>query len=355
MNTTEQQMRNGLRELAAAAEFTVELDAVVREGRRIRRSRWIRGTSVAVSVAAIGLLGWPLATGTPIPAVPIPARTPATAPPTPIRATAELPFAIADPGDLAFARVEIAAARTGLDTSVDVVAEAVGGDRVEQHYDVSGTGFWHATVAPGLELALIPGRVERVIALGGVGQAVDRQSLNGMDATVVAIQPGTAGREFAGLLWLDDDGVLHNSLGEVVPSADLPYTLVEPDGPPSPRQVVMFRDESLDVWGYLDSNSDDGVTHPLSSEPIDTMARVSATVEGDYSFTSIAVGFLPSGGSDPELTLLVANAEWTSAEVGDTGRIALLAVAERIRRDQPLVESIAYTDRDGVRTSYTPS
>lgn len=354
MTPAEQQLQDGLRDLAGAPE-AIDLDAVLRQGQRIRRNRWTRWTVAATaSVAVIALVVWPRNGTSPIPAVPAPAQTPTIAEPTPVRATAELPFEIHDPNDLAFTRVNVEATRDGDRTSLDVVAQPVTGGQVEQHYEVTGTGFWYATVSPGLELALIPGQVERLITLGGFGQAVDRQALQLMDATVVAIQPGADDHEFPGLLWLDTDGTLHNSFGDVVPSADLPYTLVEPGGPPAARQVTVFRDAGLGAWGYLDSNSDDGVAHPLASEPTDTMVGISATADDDYFYNDIRVGFLPEGGSDPDLTLSIANADWTSAEVGDTGRIALLAVAEKIQRGQPLVKEITFIDRDGVRTSYAP-
>jgi hypothetical protein len=283
------------------------------------------------------------------PAAPAPSRTvPATA-----SSSTFLDFDVFDASDLTFDSVEVTTDLAGDVVTVRVVARPFNGDQVVRGFETRAGVFGWAQVAPGLVVALVPEPVRTVFALDGGESHVDTGELPEWDAVAVGIQ--TPDRPFAGLIWEGADGVLRNSAGDVVPSAELTYQVEELPAPGlTSRSVLVFRDEMLSVWGYIDRNGDSPVTGPLDTQPVGSIQEVSSTSDGDYSYALTAIGFLPVGGSDPDLGLAVPAARWTAAELGDSGRIAFVAVADKIEPGLALVERVTYTDKSGSRVSYEP-
>lgn len=347
MDVIEEQVCEGLQRLADPVEAEVDLETVIAGGQRLRRGRrggWAIAGVAAASVAV--LLAWPAIIGGSVPAVPAPVATPT--PPVessaqPVSDRVVLEFSQWDPS-LGYDQVEIEVVRTGDNLAVGVTAGSEDAPEATGSYTSNAGEFWSVPVADDLVVALIPDRTSSVTSVGGGWEPVDSGWLSGVELTAVAVQRDSGNEDFGGLTWQSADGEVHSSKGNAA-SAVLSY---------AGGTVVVYRDEALQVWGYIDRANGDSEAKPLDTEPVATLAGLSATSEGDYFVDFVAVGFLPPGGTDPELVLTQDNITWTSEPLGNTGQLAILAVADRIKQGQPLVESITYTDTEGKRVTYNP-
>lgn len=159
-------------------------------------------------------------------------------------------------------------------------------------------------------------------------------------------EPGAA---FDALVWLGSDGIVRNSHQNVLPSAHLQVGSI---GGVFGRVLgdVVYRDERGGVWGFFFEGWDEGTgaAMPLATEPVRTLQVTSPGT----SRHDLAIGFLPVGGRDPELTTR-PGVEWTSGELGESGRVAFLAVGVAAGAT-PLVTSVTYTDQTGKRLTYHP-
>jgi hypothetical protein len=177
---------------------------------------------------------------------------------------------------------------------------------------------------------------------------VHTEYLGGVAMTAVAVEHDTGTAQE--LIWCDDINRVRDSSGQIIPSATLttrafPATGVLP--------VTVFEDNNLRLWGYFDRRNSDGHTAPLDTEPIGTLRGLGGTIDGDYVQEVTFVGVLPHGGTDPQLDTL-DGVVWDSAPIGNTGRIALLVNADRVKAGDTGVRSITYTDQDGARQTYKP-
>lgn len=343
MDAREDEMRAGLRRLAEGTESEVDVAAVIEGGDRLRRRRW--GGWAAVGVAAVmvaALVVWPALVGRPVTAIPDPASSPA--PVQPVASGVVLGFTEWDP-HLVYDEVRIDVLWTGETLAVDVAAGAPNGPpEVTGSYETPAGRYWSTRVTEDLMVAVIPERVASVTTVGVVEEPVDSAPLPGLEMTAVAVQRTDTQGEVTGLTWQALDGVVRSSVGEVV-SAELVY----PGG-----RLVVYRDEALQVWGYIDHVNGDRQTKPLDTEPVGTMVGLSATSQGEYYLNSMAIGFLPPGGTEPAFTFPHEGISWTSAVLGDTGQIVFLVKADRIKHGRAMVDSIAYTDSSGERVTYDP-
>lgn len=309
------------------------------------RMRWL--PAAAAVLAAVGLV-WgvlgPQISGSGVPAVP--ASSPGLPP-----ATAVLSFDH-DP-EMAYVSVSVTLSSTDHGIEAEVMGDR--GSRIEAlgAYGPTVGGFWSADVTPQLTVAVIPQLAANVMSTGG-SDVVRTQYVNGWDLTLVAVQHATgtaAGTTTnspgsAGMVWQDYHGTVRNSSGHVVPSARLTVP---------GRALVVFRDEPLGVWGYIDITGSDHRTLPLQSEPRGTIYSVSARLDDDgYYLDATWLGMVPAGGTDPEPRLTTPNPDWTSARLGDTGPFVFMAFANRIKSAQKLVTSVTYNDSSGQRVTYQP-
>jgi hypothetical protein len=334
MNDLESRLRDGLESIADSMEPDIDPLAALAAGERLRRARTTGWVTVGVVLATLfGLFAWTALPGRPITGIPAPAA-PTTAE-APITAMCSLSFADNRPQPT-YRSVDFSVERVGNKLTIDIVAlRSDGGPRsLNRYLEVTAGVFWSANIGPDLVVALVPDRAEIAQLPNWHSQSL---GLVGVGATAVALQrePGLA---FDGLVWLGSDGIVRDSHHIVVPSALLKVGSTE---------RVVYRDERVGVWGYFYGAGDgNGAAMPLAAEPVRTLPVHSA---GDGTLAS-SIGFLPVGGRDPELTTR-AGVEWTSGELGESGRFAFLAVGIA-DGGKPLVTSVTYTDQTGKRLTY---
>lgn len=334
MNDLESRLRDGLESIAASMEPDIDPLAALAAGDRLRRARTTGWVTAGVVLATLfGLFAWTALPGRPITGIPAPAA-PTTAA-APITAMCSLSFADRQ-SQPTYSSVDFSVERNGNTLTIDVVAvRADGGPAsLNKYLEVTAGVFWSANIGPDLVVALVPDRAKIAQLPNWHSQSL---GLVGVGVTAVALQrePGVA---FEGLVWLGSDEVVQDSHHTVVPSALLQVG--------STKRVV-YHDERLGVWGVFYEEGD-GSAMPLATEPVRTLQ---ATFTLDGTLTG-AIGFLPVGGRDPELTTR-AGVEWTSAELGESGRVAFLAVGTADGA-KPLVTSVTYTDQKGKRVTYRP-
>lgn len=332
MNDLESRLRDGLESIATSMDPDIDPLAAVAAGDRLRRARTTGWVTAGVVLATLfGLFAWIALPGRPITGIPAPAA-PTTAD-APITAMCSLSFADNQP-QATYSSVDFSVERVGSTLTIDVSAVRAAGGRpsLNKYLEVTAGVFWSANIGPDLVVALIPDRAKIAQLQNWHSQSL---GLVGVGATAVALQrePGVT---FDGLVWLSSDGIVQDSHHTVVPSARLQVGSTE---------RVVFRDERLGVWGVFYEEGD-GSAMPLATEPVRTLR---ATFTRDDTLTG-AIGFLPVGGRDPELTTR-GGVEWTSGELGESGRVAFLAVGTA-EGAKPLVTSVTYTDQTGKRLTY---
>lgn len=299
--------------------------------------RWLAGAAASLVVAA---LVWSvLGPGRPLAGVPVPVASPSR---DAVNASVRLDFDV--DASLPYAGVTIDVARRDGRLTVEVTATEDGeAPRVVGTFLTRAGEFWSTSVDEDLQVALVPGETRSAVSLNEF-DLVHLSYVGQLGMTAVAVERA-AGQPADGLIWLDAGGQVRNSLGLPVPGAALrvdSYT------------VVVFRDEGLGVWGYFDVRGGVQATRPLASEPTGALVGVSATVVDDHFYESIWIGMLPAGGTDPEPVLDQPGIRWATGPVGDTGRVAFMVFANRIKKGQRGIESITYTTAGGERVSYVP-
>ncbi len=334
MNDLESRLRAGLGSIADSMEPDIDPLAAVAAGNRLRRAHTTGWAVAGVALATLfGLFAWTTLPGRTVTAIPAPAA-PATAE-LPVTAMCSLSFADNQPQPT-YRSVDFSVERNGSTLTIDVAANRADGGpaSLSRYLEVTAGVFWSANIGPDLVVALIPDRAKVAQLPNWHSQSLP---LVGAGVTAVALQrePGLA---FEGLVWLGSDGIVRDNHHIVVPSALLRVGSTE---------RVVYHDERVGVWGFF-YEAGDGAAMPLATEPVRSLQVNSA---GDGSLAS-AIGFLPVGGRDPELTTR-SGVEWTSGELGESGRVAFLAVGSA-EKSKPLVTSVTYTDQAGKRLTYHP-
>lgn len=336
MNDIEDRLRSGLKELAEPVDAHVDTDAAVAGGNRLRRARTARWTSGGVVVAVlVGVLAWNGLAGRQVVAVPDPltTTTPAPRPPSVL-----LAFPVSDPPQ-AWTGAILSATRTGERLTIEVARVHPNGEEGVRHtYTATAGEFWSVPVEDDLVVALLPNPVVGVASLPGWEVSVNDALDIGMTAVGVQRSDPTAGA-YGGLVWRGANFDVHDSEGSVVPSAVLDA---------GDRGLIVFRDEALAVWGYLDTYNDINAAMPLTTEPVGTVYDLAKNPEGEFT----EIGFLPAGGRNPKLAVR-AGATWGSGVLGDSGRVAYLVFGVN-PAITPMVTSVAYTDANGKRMTYRP-
>ena len=337
MNDIEERLRAGLHELAETVDARVDADAALAGGERLRRGRLARWASGGVAlVALVGVLAWNGLPWRQVVAIPDPISVPTSAPGAP---TVALLFQQADPPQT-WTGANVRVVRTGDRLTIEVARVHPNGDEGASHTFTTAAGeFWSVPIDDDLVVALIPNPVISVGSLPGWEVSVN-DGLEGLGMTAVGLQRSdpTAGA-YGGLVWRGANFSVHNSEGAVVPSAVLRTR---------DRSVIVFHDEGLGVWGYLDAYNEDHAALPMATEPTGTVYDLAKNPEGEVT----EIGFLPAGGRDPKLTVR-DGATSGSAVVGDSGRVAYIVFAVNPAAT-PLVTSVTYTDASGKRMTYQP-
>lgn len=335
MNDLEDRLRAGLGSIADSMEPDIDPLAALAAGARLRRARttgWVTGGVVLATL--FGLFAWTALPGRTVTGIPAPAA-PTTAE-APITALGSLSFADYE-AQPAYRSVDFSVERNGnlLTVGIAALRSDGGAPSLSTFPDVTAGVFWSAKIGPNLIVALVPDRA-------GVANLPnwDMASIGlvGVGATAVALQR-SPGQTFDGLVWLGSDGVVQDSHHIVVPSARLQV---------GSTWRVVYRDERLGLWGFF-YDSAVGVAMPLAAEPVRKL-YVDAGGAGVEDVT--AIGILPWGGRDPELTTQ-PGVEWTSSELGESGRVAFLAHADRLAT-KPMVTAVTYADNTGERITYHP-
>jgi hypothetical protein len=266
MNDIEERLRAGLHELAEPVDAHVDADAALAGGARLRRGRAARWGSAGVVLATlVGVLAW---NGLPlrqIVAIPDPVATPTTAPRGP---SAILSFPVSDPPQT-WTGARVSVVRTGDRFTVELARVHANGDEGASHtYTTAAGEFWSVPVDDDLVVAVIPNPVVSVASLAGWDVSVN-DGLEDLGITVVGVQRSNpAVGAYGGLVWRGANFGVHNSEGAVVPSAVLSA---------GDRSVIVFRDETLGVWGYLDSCTTSRRTPRVSSPKSGSFPPADAT------------------------------------------------------------------------------
>jgi len=337
MNDIEERLRAGLHELAEPVDARVDADAALAGGARLRRGRLARWASGGVALAVlIGVLAWNGLPWRQVVAIPDPIAVPTSAPRAP---SAMLSFPVSDPPQT-WTGARVSVVRTGDRLTVELARVQANGDEGASHtYTTAAGEFWSVPVDDDLVVAVIPNPVVSVASLAGWDVSVN-DGLDALGITVVGVQRSNpAVGAYGGLVWRGANFDVRNSEGAVIPSAVLEA---------GDRSVIVFRDEGLGVWGYLDAYNDVHAALPMASEPTGAVYDLPKNPEGEVT----EIGFLPARGRNPKLTVR-DGAMWGSAAVGDSGRVAFIAFAVS-PASTPLVTSVTYTDASGKRMTYQP-
>jgi hypothetical protein len=337
MNDIEERLRAGLHQLAEPVDAHVDTDSALSGGDRLRRGRMARWASGGVVLATlVGVLAWNGVSWRQVVAIPDPATTATTARRAP---SAILSFPVSDPPQT-WTGARVSVVRTGDRLTVELARVQANGDEGASHtYTTAAGEFWSVPVEDDLVVAVIPNPVVSVASLAGWDVSVN-DGLDALGITVVGVQRSNpAVGAYGGLVWRGANFGVHNSEGAVVPSAVLEA---------GDRSVIVFRDEGLGVWGYLDAYNDVHAALPMATEPMGTVYDLARNPDGEVT----EIGFLPAGGRDPKLTVW-KGATWGSAAVGDSGRVAYIVFAVN-PGSTPLVTSVTYTDASGNRATYRP-
>ena len=356
MNDLEERLRADFRQATAGVEDTVDVEAALLAGQRARSSRRIARTAgVAALVAVAGLVGWGALRAAPVlGGHPDPLGTISAVPNTP--STSSSPYVPTDPMSATF---ELGGTINGQVPSYDSVGVTVkaNGDQMDvsvsmnkgtdkaagtilRQYSMTAGAFWSVALDKHLVLSIVPGRptwfTQRDSA--NKGAVTYPEPLTGINATAYLtgyIQSGGPDT-VRGFLWRGADGAAQDSLGNVVPSADVAL---------KDDTYWIYRDAALDTIGVVPKEGGGAYSFNLSDLTAKNMVhggmgnRVNG---GKWSWTQF--GALPPGAHDIKVVLADPGGEWSSATLSD-GWVAVAAHA--IAKTTDVITSISYTGADG--------
>ena len=212
------------------------------------------------------------------------------------------------------------------------------------NYVAPRTVYWSTEVTDRLSLVVIPGLADNVISVDS-SDVTQFAYLAGPDVTVAAVQRAKSASGVPGMIWQDFHARLRDSSGGLVASTPL--------GVPN-RDLTVFRDDRLDVWGYIDPANSTRRVFPLSTEPLTSMYRVSATQQDGDLLDATWIGITPAGVSNLMVTMSTPEQDWTDGRLGTTDRYAYLAHADKVKGTQTLVTEVSYTDKSGRHVEFQP-
>ena len=353
MNELEERLRADLFGATELIDAEPDLDAVVREGDRVLRGRFVRRVAGGVAAAlAVGLVAWVAAVPREVPGVPAPVATPSASPVTSESASIDLQdgFGMNAKGS-PYRSLEVSASRTeaGFRASFTITAED--GTRTRFSGDVQAGRAWF-TEYPRLMVGVVADRLawrDSVYPemVGGVSGT--EKLLPGLGITVVVDVAEKPGNTIKGLLWQGEDGRVHDDAGEAVPSASIGV---------AGEVGVVYLSERLGFFGYREPGGGEVVsTQDIAPDSGPVKIEIWAgTTAPEQKGRATVVGLLPEGASDPAVTLAGYGQEWSSGTLSGTGRVVFVAVGQDpTGKKGALVTKVVYTDADGKRVTYRPS
>jgi hypothetical protein len=352
MNDLEERLRAELLDAAADIDPEVDADALLASGHRARNNRTVRriavGTAFALVAGGLGWagLGYQAGRGTaPVLATPspIPSSAMAATPGSSDSVTFGLDGASLPSGADAKSIEVTATMEAGGGYTVDLMVVAKDGTTSTAHKTSEGDQLAWAQLGPRLFVGFVPHRVDWIQYIDkksdvfGANTSDDR-TFDRLDATAVYRVSDKAGN-YGGLkayIWKGSDGVFHNSLGQVVPSATITLS--------GSKQVgTFFLDKALNVLAFQQG----GGTGSTDVQSDQVQSIFGWAGEGG----GVAVGglLLPEGATNPKLVSKGTGLEWASAEL--EGRLAIVASARMPNGTEEVVHSITYTDAAGKRVT----
>jgi hypothetical protein len=346
MNDLEDRLRDSLRDLAEPVHARVDLDELVTDGDRLRRSRrnrWIVPGVVAVVLALIAVSpAFSILTRGTILAPVVPAA-PATS--TGLTESAFfVVYGIGLPSPTERLRVDAKAVGTGWD--VVITGSRSDGRVVSQQTEHLDAAPASIQLAPQVFVELLPARPAWwTFVQKGKGptrsEAATVGTLN-LTAILLAYPTPALPEGIAGFIWGEPDGTIRDSLGNTVPTADIVLAT---------QTFKMYWDASLDVLNFA-SPEGQVITMGTKPEP-DPYPRFLGQFSGAASQEGGTVVFgdvLPEGASGLDVTLSSPGAEWGQTQLaGRTVYVASLPL-EMTGPDNPIA-SLAYTDASGQRVT----
>lgn len=352
MNDLEERLRAELLDAAADIDPEVDADALLASGHRARNNRTVRriavGTAFALVAGGLGWAGLGYQTGrgaAPVLATPspIPSSAMAATPGSSDSVTFGLDGASLPSGADAKSIEVTATMEAGGGYTVDLMVVAKDGTTSTAHKTSEGDQLAWAQLGPRLFVGFVPHRVDWIQYIDkksdvfGANTSDDR-TFDRLDATAVYRVSDKAGN-YGGLkayIWKGSDGVFHNSLGQVVPSATIALS--------GSKQVgTFFLDKALNVLAFQQG----GGTGSTDVQSDQVQSIFGWAGEGG----GVAVGglLLPEGATNPKLVSKGSGLEWASAEL--EGRLAIVASARMPNGTEEVVHSITYTDAAGKRVT----
>ncbi|MBK8446687.1 MAG: hypothetical protein IPL41_08425 [Micropruina sp.] len=349
MTELENRLRADLSHAASEVNDDLDVAALLDRGHERTRARTQRRTVGAVAAAvAVGLVAWTGFLPRTQNGVPDPAQTPSVSVGTTASATIDLSGMEPEP---AYRSITVA-----VENGVGTFTGKKGG-----WAGPSATpGDTLATVRLGGETV----RAQRVDERLTVGLVADRvewleasleqdpgawstpfEVVDGMNVTAfVLYTEADSDSPLANLTWRSLDGSVRSSGGEQVSTATLGLTN---------DTYTVYYVPGIEHVGYYSTLGGKG---QFSSE----MRKDSSVVKIDASSTRlknavehIAVGVLPPGASDPNVTFNMPGAELAVGPLQQDGRVAFFARMETTKEwSSTLVKAVTYTAADGRKVSY---
>jgi hypothetical protein len=356
MNELEERLRTDLRAAAAQVEDRIDTDDALLAGQRARSSRRIaRTVGVGALAAAVALVGWgflgaaPVLGGHPDPMGTVSATTgrPSTSsspyvPTDPMAATFEIGGRLNGQVNT-YDSVGVFVKPDGDQVGVAVVlstATKKAGRSIVSNYTFTSGAFWQVALDKHLVLAIVPGRPSWFTAADNPvkGAVTDQQPLTGINATAYLIGYIEAGGPdtVRGFLWHGTDGVVQDSLGNLVPSAEVVL---------ADDTYWVYRDTALDLMGIEPRKEGNGYSFRLSDVKAGDLVHGgigSRPDKGEWTWTQF--GTLPPGAHDLKVVLAQPGAEWGSATLSDGW---VFVVAHAVTTKTKVITSLTYTDADG--------
>jgi hypothetical protein len=209
-----------------------------------------------------------------------------------------------------------------------------------RHFTMASGAFWWVALDKHYVLSIVPGRP---IWFQGADDPVkgaigDHSPLVGINATAYLtgfIQSGGPDT-VRGFLWRGTDGVVHDSLGNAVPSAEIAL---------ADDTYFVYRDAPLDIMGIDPKKEGGGYSFRLSDVGAGDLVHGGMGTRPDKGvWTWTQFGTLPPGAHDIKVVMADPAGEWGSATLSD-GWVFVAAYAQTEASN--VIRSISYTGADG--------
>lgn len=348
MNELEERLIDDLRQATEAVEPQVDVDFLIAAGRRVRRQRVVRRAAGGTAAALmLGLLAWSALGPRVITGIPEPAQTVSTAPADTEAVTVDLTEGYTvNEDEPPYEKLEVAATRSGAGYSVTFVAIRDGVPDASSGWVADGQVIIHQI--PRLVAGVVAGQVDwRETVYGRQdGSLIAREVwMPRLGITVLVDVLDNVESAAEGVIWQDADGVVRDDRGREMPSARIGL---------SGGDHIVYLDDRLGVLGHRAAGSDDSVSIIELGADSEIVKVDSRSRSDGGAWDATAVGVLPDGGGDLEVTLAEFGREWASAKLDGNGRVVFVAVGElEVDDSSDLITAVSYTDSDGKRVTVT--